>query len=142
MEELGEEELLASSRKPYKRPRQLDPDLPNDQSRVELAEERKSDQDNYQDEQIYTCQGNDNDTPIKMRQTDIENAEDLEAQRLLEEERRLVELNDQLEQEIKTIECELSMEGMRLKEVKQKNEDLDELVSGIKELGEKLKNEQ
>lgn len=77
-----------------------------------------------------------------MRQTDIENAEDLEAQRLLEEERRLVELNDQLEQEIKTIECELSMEGMRLKEVKQKNEDLDELVSGIKELGEKLKNEQ
>lgn len=105
-------------------------------------EERKSEQDNYQDEQIYTCQGNDNDTPIKMRQTDIENVEDLEAQRLLEEERQLVELNDQLEQEIKTIECQLSMEGMRLQEVKQKNEDLDELVSGIKELGEKLKNEQ
>ena len=34
------------------------------------------------------------------------------------------------------------MEGMRLKEVKQKNEELDELVAGIKELGEKLKNEQ
>ena len=34
------------------------------------------------------------------------------------------------------------MEGMRLTEVKKKNEDLDALVAGIKELGEKLKNEQ
>lgn len=77
-----------------------------------------------------------------MKQADIENMEDLEAQRLVDEERQLVELNNQLEQEIKAVECELSMEGMRLKEVKQKNEDLDALVSGVKELGEKLKNEQ
>ena len=77
-----------------------------------------------------------------MKHADIENAEDPEAQRLLEEERHLVALNSQLEQEIKSVECELSMEGVRLTEVKKKNEDLDALVAGIKELGEKLKNEQ
>ena len=50
-------------------------------------------------------QANDNDTPMKLRQTDLENAEDPETQRLLEEERKLMELNDQLEKDIKTIEC-------------------------------------
>ena len=72
----------------------------------------------------------------------MENADDLAAQRLLDEERQLVALNSQLEQEIKSVECELNMEGVRLTEVKKKNEDLDALVAGIKDLGEKLKNEQ
>lgn len=45
MDDLGEEELLASSRKPYKRPR-LGSDQHDDQVLIEKAEERKTDEDN------------------------------------------------------------------------------------------------
>ena len=47
MDDLGEEELLASSRKPYKRPR-LGSDQHDDQVLIEKAEERKTDEENIQ----------------------------------------------------------------------------------------------
>jgi len=47
-----------------------------------------------------------------------------------------------LEEEILAVQRELSREDSRLREVKTQNNELDDLVVGIKELGEQLKNEQ
>lgn len=135
IEDMDEDMLLDSDQKPYKRARQFDPDQDEP---MDKGEERKSEVGINQEDPAQTCRGNDNDTLLRSEQE----PGGLNLDEASEEERRLADLNAQLEEEILAVQRELSREDSRLREVKTQNNELDDLVVGIKELGEQLKNEQ